>query len=68
MIPRSSLPALLLIGVLSMLACQFLFPAGPSCRVNMPTTGWKECWDGDDRYYVAVLMASSGGFGKAMVS
>ncbi len=45
---RSRLPALLLIVVLPMFACQFLAPTPPTCRVNMPGAGWVQHRQGDE--------------------
>ncbi len=44
---RSRLPALLLIVILPMFACQYLAPAPQTCRVNMPGAGWVEHRQGD---------------------
>ncbi len=45
---RSTLPALLLIVILPMFACQYLAPAVPTCRVKMPGAGWVEHRQGDE--------------------
>src|SRR5512138_525734 len=47
MLSRSRLPALLLIGILPLFACQLLVPAPQSCRVNLPGIGWVEHQHGD---------------------
>ncbi len=45
---KSKLPAMLLIVVMPILACQFLRPAAAHCRVKMPAVGWVEHSDGDE--------------------
>ncbi len=45
---RSTLPTLLLIVILPMFACQYLAPAAPTCRVDMPGTGWVQHRQGDE--------------------
>ncbi len=45
---KSKLPALLLILILPMLACQMLRPPRARCRVNMPSVGWVQHFDGDE--------------------
>ena len=52
MISRSKLPAMLLVGALSMLACQLPSPVRHSCRVDMPGTGWAGIRDGEEINFV----------------
>lgn len=52
MMSRSKLSAMLLVGVLSMLACQLTSPVQQSCRVNMPGTGWAGMNDGEEINFV----------------
>jgi hypothetical protein len=50
---KSRLPALLLVGMLLMFACQFLSPVRQSCRVNMPGLGWVGHKDGEQITFTA---------------
>ena len=45
---RSTLPALLLIIISPMFACQFLAPTPETCRVDLPGAGWVQHSHGDE--------------------